>query len=542
MKKLFSSIILLGIVLFLWGCGDPADRLVNAPEESYVIECLQKVPGILEIKAVTEDNDPNGQLNKAGGYTSQVFFSYFVLDQDEIYGTTLIDKGTNAGGCVEVYGTKEAAEKRNNYLATFDGGNFSSGSHTVIGTCVVRTSNELTASQQKTLTDNIIAALTGDDASIKPVTTVAQTSKPLVTTTAPLPSDPWELAMYTLNIQIPEPLFACDVENSESWFYASSRNLVYNEDFLEYIELLEKEGFLGNIGEAGFPEKYYKAYNADKTCYIVVSCDDFYEGTASLSIYAWSLNSKEEIRSIQNAVDNAEQYEREMDSEGCFITPQSLREYLEGVEGYPVSFSKAALELASIDWNKHAISAVEWYADQAIGAYDPFFDKNVYISQLLYDEFDLKTAEYALINADVNWEYVAEEYLDILGWYLYCDVGFCEEDGAFVTKDSFVCPKCNSSVNSLETVFAFSEIELKNTLKEMGYSDEEAECAISLYCDEEKSLFDYGNNRESWLAQYSLEMYIDCQGYTPERETAQRILEEWGYDTQAIEFAISAFY
>ena len=37
----------------------------------------------------------------------------------------------------------------NDYLAAFDGGIFASGSHTVVGTVLVRTSNELTASQQK---------------------------------------------------------------------------------------------------------------------------------------------------------------------------------------------------------------------------------------------------------------------------------------------------------------------------------------------------------------------------------------------------------
>ena len=60
----------------------------------------------------------------------------------------------------KVYSNVEDANSRNEYLAAFDGGFFASGSHTVIGTVVVRTSDELTASQQKTLEANIIAALT----------------------------------------------------------------------------------------------------------------------------------------------------------------------------------------------------------------------------------------------------------------------------------------------------------------------------------------------------------------------------------------------
>lgn len=134
--------------------------LVDAPTEAYVIQCLGKVENIVDISAVTEDNDPNGNLNKAGGYTAQVYFSSGLVNQNEVYGTSLIDKGTDAGGSIEVYSNVDDATTRNEYLAGFDGGIFASGSHTVIGTVIIRTSNELTASQQKALEASIIAALT----------------------------------------------------------------------------------------------------------------------------------------------------------------------------------------------------------------------------------------------------------------------------------------------------------------------------------------------------------------------------------------------
>lgn len=133
--------------------------LVDAPDEAYVITCLKRVPGVIDITAATEDNDPNGNLNKAGGYTAAVFFSHGNVNQSEVYGTTLIEKGTDAGGQIEVYSTLEDAIKRNTYLAAFDGTIFASGSHYVLGTVVVRTSNMLTASQQKELEANIIAEL-----------------------------------------------------------------------------------------------------------------------------------------------------------------------------------------------------------------------------------------------------------------------------------------------------------------------------------------------------------------------------------------------
>lgn len=135
-------------------------QLVNVPTESYVIQCLKTIPEITGISAVTEDNDPNGNLNKPGGYTATIYFSHKQVNQKDVYGDTLIEKGTDAGGGIEVYTCVEDAEKRRNYLASFDGGILASGTHTVIGTVLLRTSNELTASQQKVLEVNLIAALT----------------------------------------------------------------------------------------------------------------------------------------------------------------------------------------------------------------------------------------------------------------------------------------------------------------------------------------------------------------------------------------------
>lgn len=133
--------------------------LVDAPLEAYIIQRLSKVPNVVDISAVTEDNDPNGKLNKAGGYTAQVYFTSDLLNQGSVIGSTVIEKGTDGGGSIEVYANIEDAEKRNDYLASFDGSIFASGSHTVIGTVLVRTSDELTASQQKEMEANIIAEL-----------------------------------------------------------------------------------------------------------------------------------------------------------------------------------------------------------------------------------------------------------------------------------------------------------------------------------------------------------------------------------------------
>lgn len=137
---------------------------VTNPSEQFVIERLTGLPNITGVEAVTEENDPNGNLDKDGGYTSTVYFSSDLVDQSQTYAmegyTGIPAVGTEGGGAIEMYATVEDAEKRNDYLATFDGGLLASGSHTVVGTCVVRTSDYLTASQQDALEREVIESLT----------------------------------------------------------------------------------------------------------------------------------------------------------------------------------------------------------------------------------------------------------------------------------------------------------------------------------------------------------------------------------------------
>ncbi len=135
-------------------------KQVDNPPESFVIGRLTTVEHVMDISAATENNDPNGHLGKAGGYTAQIYFSSDWVDQDDVYGDTIIEKGTQCGGSIEVYSTVEDAEKREEYLANFDGSVLASGSHAVIGTVLVRTSDELPASKQKELEASIIEALT----------------------------------------------------------------------------------------------------------------------------------------------------------------------------------------------------------------------------------------------------------------------------------------------------------------------------------------------------------------------------------------------
>ena len=138
-------------------------KQVTNPEESFIVERLKTVDSAIAVEAATEETDGNKLMNKPGEYTSYVAMrSSLVTDEYGLYdGMSPVEAGTDGGAVVEAFKTTENAKKREEYLAGFDGsGLLSSGSHVVIGTLLVRTSTELTATQQKELEKAVIDALT----------------------------------------------------------------------------------------------------------------------------------------------------------------------------------------------------------------------------------------------------------------------------------------------------------------------------------------------------------------------------------------------
>ena len=70
------AILLLTSALPALAASDP----LIAPDEDFIIECLKTIPEVSAIGAATKNNDPNGNLNKVGWYTSAVFFSTTLLN------------------------------------------------------------------------------------------------------------------------------------------------------------------------------------------------------------------------------------------------------------------------------------------------------------------------------------------------------------------------------------------------------------------------------------------------------------------------------
>lgn len=127
----------------------------NCPTEDNVINALQAVASIDEIMAVTENHDPNDGLNKAGGYTASVYFSIPSVN-DASSNDDIVDRGVDSGGCIEVYTTKDDANKRADKLKSLQ--KLHAGGYVVLETTVIRLSYKMNESQWSNLTNGIITS------------------------------------------------------------------------------------------------------------------------------------------------------------------------------------------------------------------------------------------------------------------------------------------------------------------------------------------------------------------------------------------------
>lgn len=165
------SAVIIGLVvilvLFIINKAQNTNNLTNNPKIGDVKTVISSVGSISDICVVSEDNDPNGSLNKPNGYTGALFFVSSYAESMESteflqYADTCA-KGTDAGGSIEVYANKNDAEKRNEYLATFDGEwGVNSGTHTRVDTVIIRISDKMPASKQQELEQKISNALTNN--------------------------------------------------------------------------------------------------------------------------------------------------------------------------------------------------------------------------------------------------------------------------------------------------------------------------------------------------------------------------------------------
>lgn len=348
-------------------------QLVNHPTEAYIIQCLKTIPEIVNISAVTEDNDPNGNLNKPGGYTATVYFAHEKINLDKsIYGETLIEQGTDAGGGIEVYTCVEDAVKRRDYLATFDGGIFANGTHTVIGTVLVRTSNELTATQQKDLEAKLIAALTylpeidkkdsesnNSNDTTTPPTTTPDTTPPTTNTTEPDDKKENDPPVTVQPVDRKQVAVAEAIKQANRWFPT-------DRHFIEHI-------LVNPSLEEGF-----EPYTEDEAAYAIANAD---------------IDWKE--HALYNAIEVLEA------NPGIDFSQRDIRDFVEdsggycGCAGYTDAEIQYAVDNCGIDWNSEAINAMREYWNNDYSVIVTFYDFYDYLAGLGYDD---TTIEYALNN------------------------------------------------------------------------------------------------------------------------------------------------
>lgn len=359
------------------------------PTEAFIVSGLKNIPNIVEVEVATEYNDPNGQLNKTGGYIADIFFSVDIINQNLISGTTLVEKGTDAGGSIEVYKSAKDAEARNTYLAAFDGGILASGSHKVIGTCVVRTSHELTASLQNILENNIEKLLTGS-------------------TEAYVSMDSY---LYTVAKQV------ADKDNLSA--YETATKLIELGYPLEKSEQIAKDCGVNFNEIAKNAVEGYAEYYAMVSPLMVAELLADHEFTAANISYA-----------VQNAtIDwefyatrHAEEYVLITESEGEYLTPNSVLVYLCWEKGYiydwdeyvfdKSEYCQIAIDNLEVNWNQKALEYISY-----IEADGPLAQKSSYISALTGMDFTQAQAEYAVANCTINWNERA----------LYCIEHFVED-------------------------------------------------------------------------------------------------------------------
>lgn len=137
---------------------------VTCPKEAFILERMTNIRddvGMVDLIALTEDTDTENHIGKSGWYYSKVIFQQKDVDH---YGLangllTLAEVGNPAGGCVEAFNSVEDAEARNDYLTSIEGTVRSPGAHVVVGTLVVRVTEDIKTSVQQEILNMMVEEL-----------------------------------------------------------------------------------------------------------------------------------------------------------------------------------------------------------------------------------------------------------------------------------------------------------------------------------------------------------------------------------------------
>ena len=129
------------------------DTMYINPSQEYVLTLLDDISGVQEMEVCTEEGDEEDLLGEE--CSAIIYFSYDKVNQSEFKEdeVTPVQKGVDAGGCIEVCYTKEKAESRMTELKLFE---MLFGSSYRKGSVIVRTSSKLSVKNQNALQKAIL--------------------------------------------------------------------------------------------------------------------------------------------------------------------------------------------------------------------------------------------------------------------------------------------------------------------------------------------------------------------------------------------------
>ena len=137
-------------------------KLVTNPSPEYVVAALNQVDSVIGVEIDPEVGSGVIEAAEVDECVARIFFTSDLVDQ-AAFGEeeTVLEKGTSAGGSIDVYMNVEDALARDVYLHGFDDNALlKAGGHAVVGTMVIRTSEKLSEEEQIALTDRIVEVMT----------------------------------------------------------------------------------------------------------------------------------------------------------------------------------------------------------------------------------------------------------------------------------------------------------------------------------------------------------------------------------------------
>lgn len=253
-------------------------KQVTCPSESFVLERVTNIrdqAGMTDVIALTEDNDPENYIGKAGWYTAKIIFRHKDVEH---YGLesgllSLSEVGNPAGGCVEVYRTEEDARRRADELKSQEGTARSPGARVICGTMVIRVSDDLKTSYQQELLTLIANEMlrieqseqgTADDTTIPPTTTPG-TTPPTTNSTETEEKNENDPPITVQPVNKKQAAIAEAINQANRWFPTDRHFIEYilvNPSLEEGFEPYTEEEAAYAIANADIDWKKHALYNA----------------------------------------------------------------------------------------------------------------------------------------------------------------------------------------------------------------------------------------------------------------------------------------